>query len=327
MSIIIPTFKVLDQIPKTLKKLKFKGKFEIIIAGDSLSKKDITFLKKQKIKLSLSDERRGKVTALNEASKMAKGKLLVFLDSDTQPENSSFLKTLWENYKIYKFDIGTGRLMINGTSFLEKVVAIDYLFINSMLYLGNVFERPRPVNGAFFIIKRSCFEQIGGFHKEILEDFGIGYRARMNRMNFHYMKNLTVFTSSPQKMKHWLTQRKRWMAGGSESLKSSRNNILRELPSSLTSITLTYPLFFFGLFTTLALFLTSSKINPFYIVSITIFLTSTLMLILNKLLDWGTTPKSGLIYLFIYGPISSFLLFLMVILSFFRKKELTDWKV
>ena len=47
----------------------------------------------------------------------------------------------------------------------------------------------------------------------------------------------------------------------------------------------------------------------------------------NKLLNWGTTPKSGMSYLLIYGPISTILLFFMLIISFFKKRELSDWKV
>ena len=68
-----------------------------------------------------SDVEVGPFAVIGEGVKIAKGKLLVFIDSDTRPEDEYFLEVIWSHYVEKQFDMATGKLMIDGNSLLEKV--------------------------------------------------------------------------------------------------------------------------------------------------------------------------------------------------------------
>lgn len=327
ISVLIPAYKTLDKLPETLEKLCFDGEFEVIVAGDLLSHRDQEFLKKRGVKLNCSGERRGKARALNEAVEMAGGELLVFLDSDTRPEDDRFLDKIWKAYGETNFEIGTGRLMVEGNSLLEKSINVEYLFMNSAMFMGNVFKKPVPICGAFIIVTSEAFERLGRFSKVIVEDFHLGYKANVSKLRFRYIKDVTAYTSSPKKIKGWLTQRKRWVMGGSQSLGVAKKDVLKNLPVSTAAISSYYPIPSISIISSIMMFLAMSQINIAYVLSMTAFLTTSLMLAMNKILNWGLTLGSGLSYLLVYGPLWSLFTIGGMVYFAFRKEKLDDWKV
>ncbi|MBR9680750.1 MAG: glycosyltransferase family 2 protein [Candidatus Altiarchaeota archaeon] len=328
ISVIIPAYKELDKIPDTLNNLKFDGKFEVIVAGDVLSKEDITFLKKQKhLNLTLSKSRRGKVKAMNAAVKMSTGKLLVFIDSDTRPENKNFLTNIWKVYTEKGFDMATGKLMVEGTSLLERSVNVEYLFMNTAFFVINKIGKTMPVCGALLLMDRSAFEGVGGFSNVLVEDFDMGFKAVKNKLKFGYIKEAGVFTASPKKIRDWWVQRKRWWVGAAQTLKHSKKDMIKNLPTTTTSMGTYYPLVATVILSTLAVLSFASKFQMSYVLSLTAFLTSSWMLIMNKVLDWGISMTDGLSYLLLYGPIYSVLTLSSIFYFSFKKAEITDWKV
>jgi cellulose synthase/poly-beta-1,6-N-acetylglucosamine synthase-like glycosyltransferase len=324
---MIPAYKKLDKIPKTLELLNFEGEFEVIVAGDLLSHEDKKFLKRRGVILDCSGKRRGKASALNHAYPKAKGELLIFLDSDTQPEDDRFLDTIWKTYKKKNFEIGTGKLMVKGDSLLEKSINVEYMFMNSAMLMGNVFKKAVPICGAFIIIKKDAFKKLGGFGKVIVEDFHLGYKANVMGLQFRYIKDVTAYTSSPKKIKDWVVQRKRWVMGGSQSVGMAKKDILKNLPVSTAAFSSYYPIPSLSIFSSIMILLAMPHMNLAYLLSMTAFLTTGLMLTMNRILKWGLSWGSGISYLIWYGPLLSAFTMLGLVYFAFKKDKPDDWVV
>jgi len=327
ITVLIPAYKKLDRIPKALDKLRFRGDFEVIVAGDCLSPRDRKFLKERGVVLDHSEKRRGKANALNQASEKAKGELLVFIDSDTCPEDSEFLEKIWRNYKERNFEIGTGKVMVNGDSLLERSINVEYMFINSAVFLGNLFRKAMPLIGAFIVVTKDAFNRIGKFAKVILEDIDLGCRANTSGLRFFYMKDVTVYTSSPKRFRDWMVQRKRWVIGGSQSIWAAKKEAIKNFPLSLAAITSCYPLLSISLMLLVAATFAMSQVSIVYILSVTALLTTSLMLVMNRVLNWGISLSSGIHYLLWYGPIWSTLLVIELLYFSFKKDKPADWVV
>ncbi|MGC8767620.1 MAG: glycosyltransferase, partial [Brevinematia bacterium] len=157
--------------------------------------------------------RLGKVSSLNKATKIASGDVLLFLDNDVElPDDPYFLNKLVEEFK----DNDIVEMPKEGivSNFFSKVVNYDYLggaiasFFSSKILGKNLF-----LCGSAFAIKRSTFEELGGFSKVVNEDWDLMLKAFSLKKKFSYPIDLKVKTSLPRNLKEWFDQRKRWSLG------------------------------------------------------------------------------------------------------------------
>ena len=118
ISVLIPVYKeskLLETLLNQLLKDEYKDK-EIITVIDEPTKTSMNLAKKYKkqVKFILNKVRKGKVTALNEATKIAKGDIFLFFDSDViiSKKSRNFLKTVAEKTYVTK----------NSNKFLIKIV-------------------------------------------------------------------------------------------------------------------------------------------------------------------------------------------------------------
>ena len=327
ISVIIPTHGGLQRIPDTLRRLSFHGRWELIVAGDGLSPEDVSFLRSQGVRLCTSRRRRGKVVALNEAVGLSSGELLVFIDADTVPEEG-FLEKVWAAYREKGFDMAAVKLGVSGRSFLERVVDVEYMFINLEMALGNLIKQPVPTIGAVIIMTRQLFDRLGGFRRTIVEDLDIGIRANVAGARFCYLKNVHAETAAPSSLKGWFVQRKRWMRGGQESLfKENTRSVLKKFPISFAAFSAYNPMLSAFLTSLLLATLLLSGISFLIVAGLTLGITSGVAVFANRVLSWGLSLPRFLSYLFLYGPLlSAFSLFSVVYFTF-RKEKLEDWVV
>jgi len=197
-SIIIPTYNEEENLPFLLNALEKQTKkdFEIIVV-DSLSKdKTLTVIKEFQKRIPnlryFQKKMKNVSQARNFGAKNALGRYIIFFDADVIPEenfirqieekitkNNLDLTTVWNRSKRKKL---TGRLIL--------------LLLNISMTL---FQKIKPAaNGPCIIIKKSVFNQIGGFDEEIVfgEDFDLVQRASKLKAKFQVFRYPLLYVST-----------------------------------------------------------------------------------------------------------------------------------
>ena len=188
------------------------GRFEIILVDNNSRDDSVTAFKKLKLanfSLIESKENTGFSRGCNLGARHAKGKFLLFLNSDTQIKDQGFLKMI--QYFDDKKDLGIlGAKLKNedGTNQLSagKFLNLFYLFLmlTSDHFLYKRFTRVSPnvikkvdwVSGAALMIKRNTFKLLGGFEKGIfmyMEDMELCYRARLKGLDTYFFPEIMLF--------------------------------------------------------------------------------------------------------------------------------------
>ncbi len=214
-SVIIPAFKDLGYAADTIKTLAGSD-VEFIVVADLLSEQEKRELEKlaekYPVKLDLSDERRGKVNSLNRAISLAEGDIFVFIDSDARVVRRDLLELIEDALR--EGDFGSGIILLRGRSFLENMARIDYIAINTCLYMGARHKFSVGLNGAFIFAKREVVDALNGFAPEIIEDVDFAIRASLKGFKPVFIQEPCVETGAPNTWKGWYKQRRRWVYGG-----------------------------------------------------------------------------------------------------------------
>lgn len=205
LSIIILNYNTKDLILKCLKAIRSQyqnqlvsGEFEVIIVDNGSSDSSVESIEKEikeaeNISIIKNKENLGFSKGNNLGEKKAKGRNLLFLNSDTQILDQGFLKMVnfLENHE--KVGILGGRLKnLDGSS--QKSVGKFYNLFNVFLMLlgaeklGLLRESPKKekkvdwVSGACLMIKSNLFKKIGGFDENFfmyVEDMEISFEANL----------------------------------------------------------------------------------------------------------------------------------------------------
>lgn len=180
-SIIIPAHKERDNLGRLIKELSHLEHIdssEIIVALSPESNSSPEQVKRREIQY-LKCAKKGRATQMNEASKIAKGDILVFLHADVKPPKSflnDIQKTIRNGYDAgffsYKFDKENFFLKINA-SFTGK----DGIFTGG--------------GDQCLFIRKSVFEKLGRFNEEqvLMEDFEFFKRMKKNQVPYTIVQN------------------------------------------------------------------------------------------------------------------------------------------
>jgi len=223
ISILIPVFKESNLFEKLLNQLikdPYENK-EIISVIDEPTKNSLELVEKYKnqVKFILNKKRKGKVNALNEATKIAKGDIFLFIDSDSiiSKKSKKFVGNVAEKMK------NIDMLDIRKNSFRDSLISrlTTYEFMGSTLY-GCLLSRIKKcvaICGIAFAVKRSFFEEVGGFKNVISEDLEMGMQTLIRDKYYDFANDLEVFSKSAENWKSWFVQRKRWSLGAGYHIK------------------------------------------------------------------------------------------------------------
>jgi cellulose synthase/poly-beta-1,6-N-acetylglucosamine synthase-like glycosyltransferase len=365
VSIFIPIYKeseMLESLLESLSSEDYEPK-EIIVVVDEPTEKTKSLAKKVKnVRFIFNGHRLGKVNALNEAVRSSKGEILLFLDGDVKIEKNGegFLKTLVK--EIEDADLVEIKKKVFRENFLTRVIYYDYLSSNVVSWLfSRGLKRSLGLNGSAFAIKRSVFEDLGGFRRVIAEDLDLATRSFLKNFRFKYSEKLEVFVKTPSKWRQVYKQRKRWGVGGAlwikEYYKDLIRNALRFPKFLLPTIPIIFPsLILFLLYTlipdaiiykSIMVFILVAAIkigfllHPFFLSVVTITLVknliasllsfgafASLFYIFARKLGYTFNPFEFLVFYFIFSPFW----FSIVIASIIKvtiqkgKVEVLDWK-
>ncbi len=360
ISVLIPVYKesnLLETLLNQLLKDEYRDK-EIITVIDEPTKTSMNLAKKYKkqVKFILNKVRKGKVTALNEATKIAKGDIFLFLDSDIKVNSDNFLSKVVDN--IRNHDIIDFKVDTISNSFFSKIVNYDYLAMNFFEHLFSGVKRSMGVNGAAFAVKKDFFQGIGGLKNVPLEDWEIGFQSYLNNKAYKHVEDISISTKVPSFMKNWLSQRKRWSIGAGIQCRNHWKDYLKvskKYPKiSLLSLIFMLPLvitflFSFSLFEDAIFFsimLLTFKL-PFlfpifffaswslllfkniFLFSLSYLSTSVIFYVASKKINFNYKNREFLCYYILYSPISTCFYLFHFIRGIFSSEEviLEDWKV
>jgi cellulose synthase/poly-beta-1,6-N-acetylglucosamine synthase-like glycosyltransferase len=342
ISILVPVYKesgLLETLLNQLLKDSYKNK-EIIAVVDEPTEKSFNTAKKYKnqVKFILNKERKGKVRALNEATRFAKGNIFLFIDSDCviSKKSKNFISKISENMKDVDI-LDIKKNMFEEESFLSKIFLYEYISSAFLSWTFNKMNICLGLSGQAFAIRKDTFKVIGGFGNVISEDFEIGIQAYLKGKKSKYTKDVEIYSKPTTSWKKLLAERKRWGTGSGFHVRKYWKVISKfclKNPINILSILYTlYPtilslivLFFINLF--LGSSLMFSKNVMLFIIS---YLISTIIFYtMAKFFDYKFSLVKFTIYFFVYSPF----LFCLFIYSFIRASilktkniYLKDWKV
>jgi glycosyltransferase involved in cell wall biosynthesis len=196
-SVVIPAFNEEKYIGKLLDSLVNQGfkDFEVIVSdGDSEDgTKEVVETYYNKLPLNfISSKERGPANQRNNGARLAKGDNILFLDSDcyVRPD---FLR------KVHKVISRSNCKAIIGFMRPDEkrlVFRIFYFFNNLFIFLSQFFKP--GANGAFMMIERNLFNEVGGFDPEVkwAEDAEFFRRVKDVYSNNRVYPNLVVTTST-----------------------------------------------------------------------------------------------------------------------------------
>lgn len=186
LSVIIPCFNsgtYLTEAIASIETYEGRYKIEVIIIDDgSTEHRTLGLLNQYRKKLTVLEQaNKGPGAARNAGCKIAKGKYLLFLDSDNKLSNNYIHKTL---------------------DYLYDNLDIDVLYTNVIFFDSNesrfkpdVFDIEKILDKNYIdtcaVVKKDFFEKIGGFDENKVligrEDWELWIRCYSNGARFHFL--------------------------------------------------------------------------------------------------------------------------------------------
>ena len=200
ISIIVPAYneeKYIEPCLRSIKRQKTNLKYELIVANSESDDKTAEIAKKYTDNIVMA--KRGIAFARNAGASVAKGKILVFIDADTQimPD---YLEFIFKKFKQDPFLIGLS------TSFKFSKQTPELIFAQEVTngYLVMRSELGKTTLPGFnTCVLKSKFQKIGGYKDCFLEDISLS-RDLILIGDIKYFSNRKVITSS-RKLEKWGT--------------------------------------------------------------------------------------------------------------------------
>jgi GT2 family glycosyltransferase len=202
------TLSCIDSIVKLYSQELDNSKFEIVLVDNKSVDESVSAFRKLKInnlKLIENEENTGFSRGCNLGAKNATGKLLLFLNSDTEIKDQGLTKMIqfFDDKKTLGI-LGAKLKNEDGTNQLScgKFYNLFNLFL--MLYGFNKYLRESPstikkvdwVSGASLMIRKSTFQKLSGFDKDIfmyLEDMELCFRAKKAGFDTYFFPEIMLF--------------------------------------------------------------------------------------------------------------------------------------
>ena len=211
-----------------------KKLLEIIVINDGSTDKTLQIIRKIKGIKIINKANSGKADSLNQALKIAKGKIVAIIDADSFPDKDAFKKMV-SYFKNKEVGAVTSTILVkNKNNLLGKLQNIEYMMIaygrKLLEYLDAVFVTP----GALSMYRKKALLKIGGFDKNNLtEDIEIAWHLLSKKYKIKMCFAAKAYTIVPDKFKKWWRQRLRWDIGGFQTLYKYKYTALRRNYSTL----------------------------------------------------------------------------------------------
>ena len=201
ISIIVPAYNEEKYIEETLRSIKDQKtdlKYELIVADSKSTDKTVKIAEKYADEIITSPKREAAATR-NAGASIAKGKILVFIDSDTQimPD---YLEFIFKKFKKDPLLIG----LATSFKFSKRSPKLKFAeeVTNGYLLMRSELGRA-TLPGFNTCVLKNKFKKIGGFQSGLLEDVQLSKDLRLLGKT-EYLSKKKVITSS-RKLEKWGT--------------------------------------------------------------------------------------------------------------------------
>lgn len=217
VSFIFPVYKKGNtvQVIKKLREDPYANKEFIITVcqPDQEYLREIEKIKDKDMKILISNERKGKVNAVNEAVKYSSGDIIVFFDSDATLESFK-IKDVVNACK--KYELVDFVKKVNPSNIIGKFMYIEYFCYYLIQKLCSKIGKSIILNGAGFAVRREIWEKLNGYERVYIEDVDFATRLYANGGKYYLLDNCILKINPIKSWKKFIEQRKRWAYGGIE---------------------------------------------------------------------------------------------------------------
>jgi len=220
ISIIFPIYKkskyLENNVQKILEDPYPNDLKEIIISIDSPEDDFLNKLmelknKYKSITLVISKERRGKVSATNDAVKMSSGEILFFFDADVFINYININGVVGE---LKEYDIIEFYKEIIKKGWLGYLMFIEFSsYFDIIDPILNKTKKPLFLNGSGFATKKSVWNDVGGYSRVYVEDVDFAMKAGKKGYKYYMSKDIKLLIEPLKSLRQWIEQRKRWSFG------------------------------------------------------------------------------------------------------------------
>lgn len=180
----------------------------------------------------------GKANVLAQLAHKSQNEWVFITDAD-MTVSKNWISSMLSGGSAVSADLITGTSLVEGYNWLAKIQRLDWLYATSMLKLISDAGVPVSTMGNNMAIKRSVYEEVGGFEGlpfSVTEDLELFKAVQKNHKTVNLCSAEVLNKSAPQKsIMELLIQRKRWMRGAFE------------LPVQLLSILVIQAAYFFAI--------------------------------------------------------------------------------
>ncbi|WP_231450278.1 MULTISPECIES: glycosyltransferase [unclassified Thermosipho (in: thermotogales)] len=221
VSVIIPCYneeEVIENTIKTVADSSYKN-IEIIVIDDNSKDKTYKLAKKletkyKNLKVIKKKGEKGKPQSINEAMKIAKGDIILFIDADARiPKNyiSSHIfcfsnpkvEMIFTNFEAYNFKFKP----------VFIIQEIYFNFVKTIFYSNIIVRMIFMGNGVFF--KRSLLEKVLPIDpKTLVDDFSMATKLSKLKVKEYYSTYPFINIQFATNFKDLWKQHKRWYIGG-----------------------------------------------------------------------------------------------------------------
>ncbi|MDE1870114.1 MAG: glycosyltransferase [Candidatus Micrarchaeota archaeon] len=176
ISIVIPTLneeKYLLNVFRGLKQQSFRD-FEVIVSDKESTDRTRQIAKKNGAKVVVV-KKAGIGAGRNAGAKIARGKILVFIDADTRP-SSDLLKVYSKAFKDPKIIAATGPIFALEKT--DELTKLGYAFVSEIFVKVSIVFGRASIIGSNFAVRKSIFDKVRGFDEHLItyEDYDLSLR-------------------------------------------------------------------------------------------------------------------------------------------------------
>lgn len=240
VSILIPAYKSGKTIAKTLSSIKDSDypKREIIVVNDSPGDGTAEIARGYGAGVIENPLRTGKGPALNLAARHARGEFLLVLDSDTtlQPDTLTKLMASHQGYESRGERVGmvAPRYMArNRSNVFSRFSDMEQALHQSILKIQMHFRSILSIRGCCLLVKKSAFQDAGGFSRTILEDGDFTAKMIKSGYMIKYEPRALVKTREPTSLKGLIKAKTRYGKGTFYCLMRHKKPYIASLQSAV----------------------------------------------------------------------------------------------